>query len=62
MTLTRPVQPTGTFPTGVFFAQKILEQVVADGIGGDEMRIYLLYRSVDADLEEIEVNEQTVET
>ena len=39
--------------------EKILEQVVADSIGGDEMRIYLLYRSVDEDLEEIEVNEET---
>ena len=39
--------------------EKILEQVVADTIGGDEMRIYLLYRSVDDDLEEIEVNEET---
>ena len=39
--------------------EKILEQVVADAIGGDEMRIYLLYRSTDADLEEIEVGEQT---
>jgi hypothetical protein len=39
--------------------EKILEQVVADAVGGDEMRIYLLYRSVDDDLEEIEVNEET---
>ena len=39
--------------------EKILEQVVADSIGGDEMRIYLLYRSVDENLEEIEVNEET---
>ena len=39
--------------------EKILEQVVGDSIGGDEMRIYLLYRSVDEDLEEIEVNEET---
>jgi len=39
--------------------EKILEQVVADTVGGDEMRIYLLYRSVDDDLEEIEVNEET---
>ena len=39
--------------------EKILEQVVADTIGGDEMRIYLLYRSVDADLEEIEISEET---
>ena len=38
---------------------KILEQVVADTVGGDEMRIYLLYRSVDDDLEEIEVSEET---
>ena len=38
---------------------KILEQVVADEIGGDEMRIYLLYRSVDEDLEELEVDEET---
>ena len=40
--------------------EKILEQVVTDSIGGDEMRIYLLYRSVDEDLEEIEVNEETI--
>ena len=39
--------------------EKILEQVVAGDIGGDEMRIYLLYRSVDEDLEEIEVGEET---
>ena len=39
--------------------EKILEKVVADSIGGDEIRIYLLYRSVDEDLEEIEVNEET---
>lgn len=39
--------------------EKILEQVVADTIGGEEMRIYLLYRSVDEDLEEIAVNEET---
>ncbi len=39
--------------------EKILEQVVGDSIGGDEMRIYLLYRSVDDDLEEIEVTEGT---
>ena len=39
--------------------EKILEQVVADTVGGDEMRIYLLYRSVDDDLEEIEVSEET---
>ena len=39
--------------------EKILEQVVADTIGGDEMRIYLLYRSVDDDLEELEVGEET---
>ena len=39
--------------------EKILEQVVAGGIGGEEMRIYLLYRSVDEDLEEIEVSEET---
>ena len=39
--------------------EKILEQVVADTVGGDEVRIYLLYRSVDEDLEEIEVNEET---
>ena len=39
--------------------EKILEQVVTDSIGGDEMRIYLLYRSVDEDLEEIEVSEET---
>ena len=39
--------------------EKMLEQVVADTIGGDEMRIYLLYRSVDDDLEEIEVGEET---
>ena len=37
--------------------EKILEQVVADAVGGDEMRIYLLYRSVDEDLEEIAVSE-----
>ena len=37
--------------------EKILEQVVADTIGGDEMRIYLLYRSVDDDLEELEVSD-----
>ena len=39
--------------------EKILEQVVADTIGGDEMRIYLLYRSMDDDLEELEVSEET---
>ena len=39
--------------------EKILEQVVADTVGGDEMRIYLLYRSVDDDLEEIAVSEET---
>ena len=39
--------------------EKILEQVVADAIGGDEMRIYLLYRRVDDDLEELEVGEET---
>ena len=39
--------------------EKILEQVVAGSIGGDEMRIYLLYRSVDEDVEEIQVNEET---
>ena len=39
--------------------EKILEQVVADTVGGDEMRIYLLYRSVDEDLEEIQVSEET---
>ncbi len=39
--------------------EKILEQVVTGSIGGDEMRIYLLYRSVDENLEEIEVNEET---
>ena len=39
--------------------EKILEQVVAGTVGGDEMRIYLLYRSVDEDLEEIKVNEET---
>ena len=39
--------------------EKILEQVVADAIGGDEMRIYLLYRSVDDDLEELEISEET---
>ena len=39
--------------------EKILEQVVADSIGGDEMRIYLLYRSLDDDLEELEVNDET---
>ncbi|MCY3644276.1 MAG: M23 family metallopeptidase [Acidimicrobiaceae bacterium] len=38
--------------------EKILEQVVADAVGGDEMRIYLLYRSVDEDLEEIAVSEE----
>ena len=38
--------------------EKILEQVVADTVGGDEMRIYLLYRSVDEDLEEIAVSEE----
>ena len=39
--------------------EKILEQVVADEIGGEEMRIYLLYRSVNEDLEELEVDEGT---
>ena len=39
--------------------EKILEQVVAGSVGGEEMRIYLLYRSVDDDLEEIEVSEET---
>ncbi|MXW94931.1 MAG: M23 family metallopeptidase [Acidimicrobiaceae bacterium] len=39
--------------------EKILEQVAAETVGGDEMRIYLLYRSVDDDLEELEVNEET---
>lgn len=39
--------------------EKILEQVVSDTIGGDEVRIYLLYRSVDEDLEEIAVNDET---
>ena len=39
--------------------EKILQQVVGDSIGGDEMRIYLLYRSVDDDLEEIKVTEGT---
>ena len=39
--------------------EKILAQVVADAIGGDEMRIYLLYRSMDDDLEELEVSEET---
>ena len=39
--------------------EKILEHVVADRIGGDEMRIYLLYRSLDDDLEELEVSEET---
>ena len=39
--------------------EKILEQAVAGTIGGDEMRIYLLYRSVDDDLEELEVSEET---
>ena len=39
--------------------EKILEQVVADSIGGDEMRIYLLYRSLDDDLEELEVSDET---
>ena len=39
--------------------EKILEQVVTGTIGGDEMRIYLLYRSVDDDLEELEVGEET---
>ena len=38
--------------------EKILEQVVDDTIGGDEMRIYLLYRSMDDDLEELEVSEE----
>ena len=38
--------------------EKILEQVVAGTVGGGEMRIYLLYRSVDDDLEEIEVSEE----
>ena len=36
--------------------EKILEQVVAQTpSASDEMRIYLLYRSVDDDLEELEV-------
>jgi len=39
--------------------EKILEQVVADRLGGSEMRIYLLYRSMDDDLEELEVSEET---
>ena len=39
--------------------EKILEQVVAGTVGGDEMRIYLLYRSVDDDLEEIAVSDET---
>ncbi len=39
--------------------EKILESVVADEIGGDEMRLYLLYRSVDSDLEKLEVSEET---
>ena len=38
--------------------EKILEQVVAGAVGGEEMRIYLLYRSVDDDLEEIAVSEE----
>ncbi len=39
--------------------EKILEQVVADDIGGDEMRIYLLYRSVDDALEELSAGDDT---
>ena len=39
--------------------EKILAEVVAGSIGGEEMRIYLLYRSVDEDLEEIDVGEET---
>ena len=37
--------------------ERILEQVVEGTIGGDEMRIYLLYRSVDDDLEELSVGD-----
>ena len=39
--------------------EKILNQVVADAIGGDEIRIYLLFRSMDDDLEELEISEET---
>ena len=39
--------------------EKILEQVVAEEVGGDEMRIYLLFRSVNDDLEELVVDEET---
>ena len=38
--------------------EKILERVVAGEVGGEEMRIYLLYRSVDDDLEELVVDEE----
>ena len=39
--------------------EKILAQVVADEVGGEEMRIYLLFRSVNDDLEKLVVDEET---